>query len=73
MLVKCPDCQQTHTRPEDELTRVVRAGVIAYVDALCPWCRFAYNVGNALKSPFGAILCGIAIGAVALKIRESLN
>ena len=73
MQMNCPACRQTHTKSEEAVAHVVRAGLIAYVDALCPWCRFVYDIGQAVNSPLGAILCGVAIGAVAIKVTETLS
>jgi len=73
MRLQCPSCSQQHFRADDLIAQGIRAGAIGYVDALCPWCRFAYNLGKALNSPFGAVLCGVAIGTLVLKIRESLK
>ena len=73
MQMKCPNCQQEHSKTDDVLAQVIRSGAIAYVDALCPWCRLLYNLGLVLNSPFGAILCGIAVGALAIRIKESFD
>ena len=73
MLITCPRCHQNHNRSEDAVAQIVRTGLYSYIDALCPWCRFVYDLGRALNSPLGAILCGVAIGAVAIRIKETLS
>jgi phage FluMu protein Com len=73
MSITCPRCHQDHKRSEDVVGQIVRAGLYSYIDALCPWCRFVYDLGRTLNSPLGAILCGVAIGAVAIRIKETLS
>jgi len=71
--MSCPKCQVQPAESEDVIVKAIHAGAIAYVDALCPWCRFVFNAGQALNSPLGAILCGIAIGTVMIRIKESMS
>jgi phage FluMu protein Com len=70
MLLQCPTCSKLHSKTEALITAGIKAGAIAYVDALCPWCRLVYDIGTALNSPLGALLCGIAIGTLIVKISE---
>jgi hypothetical protein len=72
-IMSCPKCKVQHAKAEDLITKAVQAGAIAYVDALCPWCRFVFSAGRALNSPIGAILCGIAIGTVLIRIKDSMG
>jgi phage FluMu protein Com len=73
MRIKCQRCSEEHVRADELIVRGVRAGAIAYVDSLCPWCRFVYDLGKTLNSPLGVVLCAVAISAVAVKIKESLS
>lgn len=73
MLIECPLCSHRHLKPDELIAQGIRAGVTAYVDTLCPWCRLVYNIGKALNSPLGTILCVVAIGAVVLKVKDSLS
>jgi len=69
----CPNCKIQHAKSEDLIAKAIQAGAIAYVDALCPWCRVVFKAGRTLNSPLGAILCGIAIGTVMIRIKESMS
>ena len=71
--IACPKCKIQHVKSDEVMAKAIRAGVIGYVDALCPWCRFVYNVGRTLNSPLGLTLCVVAVGAVVIRIKESLS